>query len=98
MPSLHGVAHDRCVHLLYNSSWKFYQLAAGQLLSGQPVRYGTTKAGGMARPSYIHTKPHLLGHSLPASHAGRRVGVLCQPSSLRPHWIYTIRESVRSWV
>ncbi len=25
--------------MLYNSSWKFCQLAAGQLLSGQPVRY-----------------------------------------------------------
>jgi hypothetical protein len=31
---------DGCVHLLYNISWKFLQLAAGQLLSGQPVRYG----------------------------------------------------------
>ena len=31
---------DGCVHLLYNSSWKFHQLAAGQLLSGQPVWYG----------------------------------------------------------
>ncbi len=28
------------VHLLCNSSWKFHQLAAGQPLSGQPVRYG----------------------------------------------------------
>jgi hypothetical protein len=33
----------RCVHLLYNSSWKFHQLAAGQLLLGQQVRY-TEKA------------------------------------------------------
>jgi hypothetical protein len=31
---------DGCVLLLYNSSWKFLQLAAGQLLSEQPVRYG----------------------------------------------------------
>jgi hypothetical protein len=32
---------DGCaVHLLYNSSWKLHQHAAGQLLSGQP-RYGT---------------------------------------------------------
>ncbi len=30
---------DGCVHLLYNSSWKFRQLTAGQLLSGQPVLY-----------------------------------------------------------
>ncbi len=31
---------DGCVLLLYNSSWKFHQPAAGQLLSVQPVRYG----------------------------------------------------------
>jgi hypothetical protein len=31
---------DSYVHLLYNSGWKFHQLAARQLLSGQPVRYG----------------------------------------------------------
>ncbi len=30
---------DGYVDLLYNSSWKFHQLAAGQLLSGQPVGY-----------------------------------------------------------
>ncbi len=29
-----------CAHLLYKSSWKYNQLAAGQLLSGQPVWYG----------------------------------------------------------
>jgi hypothetical protein len=34
---------DGCVHLqqlVVYSSWKFHQLAAGQPLSGQPVRYG----------------------------------------------------------
>ncbi len=31
---------DGFVHLPYNSSCKFQQLAAGQHLSGQPVRYG----------------------------------------------------------
>ncbi len=51
------VMTDGCVHLLYNSSWKFYQLAAGQLLPGQTVRYG--KAGGMDRPS--RTKSHPAG-------------------------------------
>jgi hypothetical protein len=39
-PFVTAVMTDGCVHLLYNSSWKFHQLAAGQLLSGQPVRYG----------------------------------------------------------
>jgi len=37
---------DGCVHLLFNSSWKFYQLAAGQLLSGQPERYGKDRRYG----------------------------------------------------
>jgi hypothetical protein len=34
MPSLPDVAYDGgdCVHLQNNSSWKFFQLAAGQLL------------------------------------------------------------------
>ncbi len=40
--------------------------------SCQGNRYGTEKAGGTARPS--RTKSHLLGHSPPASQAGRRVG------------------------
>jgi hypothetical protein len=37
---------DGCVHLLFNSSWKVYQLAAGQLLSGQQVRYGKGRRYG----------------------------------------------------
>jgi hypothetical protein len=69
MSSLRDVAHDvyGCVHLLYNSGWKFHQLAAGQLLSGHPVHYG--RAGGMAFLS--RTKSHLLGHSPPCSQPGR---------------------------
>jgi len=39
---------DGCVHLLYNSSWKFHQLGAGQLLSGQPVRYGKGRRYGLS--------------------------------------------------
>jgi hypothetical protein len=37
---------DGCVHLLYNSSWEFHQLAAGQLLSTQPVHYGKDRRYG----------------------------------------------------
>ncbi len=48
---------DGCVHLLYNSSCKFHQLAAGQPLSEQPVRSG--KAGGTGRPT--QHKSHLPG-------------------------------------
>ncbi len=46
MPSLCDVAHDGCVQVLYNSSWKFHQLAAGQLLSWQPVQYGKGRQYG----------------------------------------------------
>jgi hypothetical protein len=28
------------IYYMYNSSWKFHQIAVGQLLPGQPVRYG----------------------------------------------------------
>jgi hypothetical protein len=57
------------VHFLYNSSPKFHHLAAGQLMCN---RYSTEKTGSTARPS--RSKSHLPGHSLPASHLGRRVG------------------------
>ncbi len=40
LPCVTKLMTDGCEHLLYNSSWKFHQLAAGQLLLGQPVRYG----------------------------------------------------------
>jgi hypothetical protein len=66
-----------CVHLSYNSSWKFHHLAAGQRLLG----HGKEKAVGTVRPS--HTKSHLLAHSPPASQAGRRVGPALY--SLRPN-------------
>ncbi len=39
---------DGCVHLLYNSSWKILQHAAGQLRSGQPVRYGKGRRFGLS--------------------------------------------------
>jgi hypothetical protein len=72
MPSLRDPAHDGWfVHLLYYSSFKFHQLAAGQFLSGQPVRYGKGRQYGLARPS--RTKSDLTGHSPPAGQAGRRV-------------------------
>jgi hypothetical protein len=32
----------------YSSSWKFHQLAAGQLLSGQPVLYGKGRQYGLS--------------------------------------------------
>ncbi len=50
----------------YSYSWNFHQLAAGQLLSGQPVRYG--KAGGTARPS--PTKSHLPAGPLSSRQPG----------------------------
>jgi hypothetical protein len=56
-----------CVQLLYNSTWKFHQLAAG-----------TEKAGGTG-PSI--TNSHLPGHSPPASQAGRRVWPALWPSA-----------------
>ncbi len=47
MPSSHEVTHDGWLFsLLNNSSWKFHQLAAGQLLPGQPVRYGKGRRYG----------------------------------------------------
>jgi hypothetical protein len=75
----------QCVHLLFNSSWEFHQLAAGQLLSGQPVRYVKGRCG-TARPS--RTKSHLPGHSPPTAVSG-------QPSSLRPHWVCLLSAEVR---
>ncbi len=73
MPSYRDVAHDGwlcsigicVVHFLYNSSWKFYQLTAEQLLSGQPVRYGKSRRHGpsitykitLARSSLSFSQP-----------------------------------------
>jgi hypothetical protein len=53
---------DGCVYLLYNRSWKFRQLGAGQLLSGQPVRYGKYRRYSPSITYKIHTMP---GHSPP---------------------------------
>ncbi len=41
-----AIMTDDCIHLLYNSSWKFLQHAAEHLLSGQPVRYGKWRRHG----------------------------------------------------
>ncbi len=68
---------DGCAHLLYNNCWKLHQLAAGQLLIGQPVRYGKGRLYGPPSP----TKTHLPGHSPPAGQAGRRVGPALEPSA-----------------
>jgi hypothetical protein len=45
MSSLRDVAHDGWL-CTFTSSWNFHQLAAGQLLSGQPVRSGKAKRYG----------------------------------------------------
>jgi hypothetical protein len=66
-----AVMTDDCVHLLYNSSWKWLQHAAWQPLSGQPVRYGKGK----------HTCCVTL------LQPARQTAVLDQPSSIRPHWL-----------
>jgi hypothetical protein len=62
----------------------YYITIAGNSVSTQLVsscqgnRYSLKKAGGTARP--LFTKSHLLGHSPPASQAGRRVGPALKPS------------------
>ncbi len=71
---------DGCVRLLYISSWKIHQIAAGQLLSGQPVQYGKGRRYG---PSY-HVQKHTCRVTL--LQPARRADVLGQPSSLRLHW------------
>ncbi len=78
-----AIMTNGCVPLLYNNSWKFHHFAAGQLLSGQPVRYG--KAAGTARPS--HTKSHLQCR-VNLRQPARRAAVLDQPSSLRHNWLH----------
>jgi hypothetical protein len=72
---------DGCVRSLYNSSWKFLQLAAGQLLSGQPVRYGKSRRYD---PSITYKITH--ARSLYSSHPGGPPYWASQPYSLRPHW------------
>jgi hypothetical protein len=46
LPCVRQLKADCCVHLLCNSRWKFHQLAAGQLMLGQPVRYGKGRRHG----------------------------------------------------
>ncbi|MFN9905624.1 MAG: hypothetical protein ACK56F_05780, partial [bacterium] len=72
---------DGCVHLLNNSSWKFYQLAAGQLMSGQPVRYGKGRWYG---PSISYKITH--AGPLSSSQPGGPPCWTSQPSSVRPYW------------
>jgi hypothetical protein len=72
---------DGCVHLLYNSSWKSHQLAAGLLLSGQLVRYGKGRRYGSSIKYKI--TPARVTLLQPA----RRPVVLGKPSSLRIHTI-----------
>jgi hypothetical protein len=71
---------DSCVvtFTIYISSWKFHQLAAGQL-----VWYG--KGRRYCRP--LHKKSRLPGHSIQPA---RRAAVLGQPSSFRPHCTHTL--------
>jgi hypothetical protein len=71
MPSLRDKAHGGwlCTFTKYNISWKFHQLAAEQLLSGQPV---TVRKGQAVRQ--VTYKLRLPGHSPPVSQASSRVG------------------------
>ncbi len=67
---------DGCVHLTLNSSQKFHQLAAGQLLSGQPVLFGQAGVTNQTCPVTL-LQP------------ARKAAVLGQPSRLRPHCFRT---------
>jgi hypothetical protein len=58
-----------CVHLLYNSSWKFQHLAARQLLAGTTV---TVRKRQAVRP--VHYVQNYASRVTPPSQAGRRVG------------------------
>jgi hypothetical protein len=64
MSSLHDVAQDGCVHLLYNSSWKFRQVAAGSSCqSSQSMTYKITPAGSQissARRASVLGQPSSL--------------------------------------
>jgi hypothetical protein len=61
---------DGCVPYNVTAAGDYISTQLGNSCQGN--RYCTEKAGGTARPS--RTKSHLLGHSPPASQAGRRVG------------------------
>jgi hypothetical protein len=71
-PFVTEVMTDGCVHLVYvyirfNRSWKFPQLAAGQLLSGQGRRYSVRPIHHSTNKTCLVTAPQL-------SKAGRRAG------------------------
>ncbi len=76
LPYVVQLMSDGCVHLLYNCSWKFHQLAAGQFLSGQPVRYGK----GRRHAPYFTYKITPVG-SLASSQPS---GPQCSAASLLP--------------
>jgi hypothetical protein len=68
---------DGCVHLLYNSSWKLHQLAAGQMLSGESVWHGKGRRYGRSI-TYIITLVESLFSSQPGGPPS-----LGQPTSLQ---------------
>jgi hypothetical protein len=79
MPSL---VTNVCVHLLYNSSWKFHQLADAW---ETPVRATGTVWKRQAVQPVHHVQNHTSWVTL--LQPARRADVLSQPYSLRPHWI-----------
>ncbi len=74
---------DDCLHLLYSSSWTFYHLAAGQLLLGQPVRYGKGRLWAIRPVHQVkkNTHTHQPGHSPQAS-------LGWPPSMFRTYFVY----------
>jgi hypothetical protein len=67
----------------------YYTTAAGNSTSSQ---LGSSCQGNRYGKEKARTKSHLSVHSPPASQADRRV---CQPSSLRPHWLAACRNNIR---
>ncbi len=74
MPSLRDVTHEGMVVYIYYVTAARNSVRSQLGSSCQGNRYGTEKAGALAR-----TKSHLPGHSPPASMAAALLG---QPSSL----------------
>ncbi len=81
MPSLREITHDGWLcTFIFNSSWKFHQLAAVQLMSGQLVRCGKKQVVWPVHRVQNHTcRVALL-------QPARRAAELSQLSILRPHW------------
>ncbi len=88
LPCVTQLMTDGCVQLLYNSSWKLQQLAAGQPLSRQPVRYDKSRLYG---PS-ITSKITPTG-SLSSSQPGGPPGWALQPSASLVWTIRKLRET-----